>query len=206
MEPARILVENSRFQPLTPVISSTANRVETDNGWTCYIKASGTIVCEARRMYSDGEYAITYIIKSNGFFTVTKETPKNGGTRKVTNKGFICEKGTETPTNGVLNLTGGNINTRKCYFRSKFFDKWLEENNLKSIRNMISDGQYSVNVGNEILTDGDFTDVEVLDDVYRIEVKNSTWVRVNDSEGFGILYTTADVLNISFEDAKSHKE
>lgn len=200
MEPARILIKDSKFQPLSRVLSATPNRVETDNGWICYIKSSGTIICEARRMYQDGEYAVTYILKKNGFFTVTRESPKNGGTKRIVKKGFVCEKGTENPTDGVINLGGGNINTRKCYFRTKFFDDFLRDNQIGSIKNCDPNGIHLVQDGWKLVSDGDIKIVDEVDDMLRVQINDAKYVKIykEEEEDSSVLFTQDNVFELDF--------
>jgi hypothetical protein len=149
-------------------------------------------------MYPDGEYGMTYILKPNGFFTVTRETPKNGGSKKIVKKGFTCEKGTEHPTDGVINLGGGNINTRKCYFRTKFFDDFLQENEIGSIKNCDPNGDYWVEEGWSLESDGDLKIVDEVDNMLKVEVREATYVRSYKTErrSGSVLYTQDNVFEL----------
>ena len=116
-------------------------RVE-GNGWIARIEKDGTIKCEAKRTCSDGEYCIRYNVKNNGYAKLTLKTPNSKEVKNL-RYGFVTPKG-EGIKNGVLTLSGGRIDERFAYFRCESFIKLLKKYNLKGIKHINPNTEYSM--------------------------------------------------------------
>ena len=111
------------------------------NGWDCSISEDGTIMCEAVRVYSDGEHSIRYLVQPNGFAKLTLKVP-NEKVRTL-RKGFVLPKGSKL-SDGMLGLAGGNIDSRYAYFRDGSFQKFLEDRGISAVKHEDPNRLYSV--------------------------------------------------------------
>ena len=134
------------------------------NGWECTIKKNGTIICIASRKYNDGVRSIRYLIHPNGFAELTLKKP--GKPVKILKKNFVTPKDAMV-SNGMLGLSGGQIDNRYAYFRDDAFQKILKEFGFTGIKFMDPNQEYHTRVAyhnNEcargsIITDGKHTTV-----------------------------------------------
>ena len=101
------------------------------NGWECSIREDGTVFCESSREYSDGVHTIRYIILPNGFAKLTLKMPRSKV--QTLRKGFVTSKGKKL-SDGIIGLSGGNIDSRYAYFRDSSFQKFLDDHGISAVK------------------------------------------------------------------------
>jgi hypothetical protein len=132
-----VTVENAYFIECGELVTAT----HTFNGWDCEVLSDGTILCQASRVYSDGEHSVRYTIKPNGFGKLTRKLP--GKKIETLRKGFVVPKG-EKPTDGTIGLSGGNIDSRYAFWRGSELTWFMEYFHLTAVKFQNPDGEYVV--------------------------------------------------------------
>lgn len=209
-------IQNSEFVEHNGIyVNDFSKRKVEGNGWIARIGRNGSIKCEAKRTYSDGEYSMRYNVQRNGYAKLTLKTPQMEKA-KTLKKGFVTPKG-EGIKNGTLALSGRRIDERFAYFRGESFNKLLDKYSLNGIKRQSPNGEYTVLYSNQngleredcIETDGNetVTSRKVLmhdkkTDTKKIEVKvkveNATFVILKSNKR-RYLYTMEndiEVLNL----------
>lgn len=216
MATLQLKVQKSRFVEHNGVEVKTFTPTYVEaNGWKCYIKDNGNIVCIAEQDYSGIRYK-------------SKIALKKGYVKLLLKKGFRHPKVLKSyklevwPVDGVIGLPGGHISSRRPYFRDEEFQKFLKEHELSAVRHgeasviytlkeklrggkvsyreeiEASDGRTEL-IFNDILKrekdeEGTFTILR------KVEVTNATWVIKKVVSGTGInriLYTTENPNKIT---------
>ena len=104
-----------------------------ENGWSCFVTHSGKIICECEREYSNGLNAIRFVIKPNGFTSLTYVDPS--GRKEIRKQGFVIPKNRRgLPISGVLGLSGGNVTERYAYFRDAEFQAFLDRFGITAVK------------------------------------------------------------------------
>lgn len=154
-------INNSEFVEHNGVYLKKFSKKKIEgNGWMVMIDRNNSIKCEAKKMYSDGEYSMRYNVLKNGYAKLTLKTPQMEKARSL-KEGFIVKKG-EGIRNGILALSGGRIDERFAYFRGKSFVNLLDKYDLSGIKHrnpnceytMIYSNQYGIEREDTIDTDG----------------------------------------------------
>ena len=114
----------------------TAEHLETkieENGWSCFVTHSGKIICECEREYANGLNAIRFVLKPNGFASLTFTDPC--GKKEIRKQGFVIPKHRRgLPISGIIGLSGGNVTERYAYFRDAEFQAFLEKFKITAVR------------------------------------------------------------------------
>ena len=93
------------------------------SGWECHIRQDGSIKCDAIEE-KDGEYCQTsYTIDKKGKVTITK-------VKKEIKHVIPCKSIPKWPTSGTIILSGGNVETRRGYFKKVTKKDNKEEKNV----------------------------------------------------------------------------
>lgn len=189
------------------------------NGWECYVKEDGAIVCICKRKCYDGQHTLQFKLKK-GWAKLTLKI--NDNPRIIlrdypiqTNNGVV---------EGVIGLSGGYIDQRYAFFRNLEFGNFLKEHGLTSVSNENPNRVYNLETANapyhyagqKIFTDGETKVVKEsfgrtyywrskdpktgYYEVFRkISVTNASWVILASEENgrsTRILYTQKDFREI----------
>lgn len=123
------------------------------NGWECFINKDGSIMCQAVRIYANGEHRIRYVILPNGFARLSLKRPH--AKDRTVKKGFVIPKGAIL-SDGIIGLSGGNIDERYAYFRDSIFQKFLDKFGITAVKNENPNQSYLSHNGHaqQLITDG----------------------------------------------------
>lgn len=150
------------------------------NGWNCTIKKNGTIICIASRKYKSGLRSIRYMIHPNGFAELTLK--KTGSHIKILKKNFVTPKGSMV-SNGMIGLSGGQIDNRYAYFRDDKFQEILKEFGFTGIKFMDPNQEYHIR---EAYNVNEFSHGSVITDGNHISIpsnsgKSDYWEQIDSS-------------------------
>lgn len=216
MPTLKLTLKNSRFVAHNSVnVETFSPTYVLGNGWECHIDSEGTVYCFAERYYRNERHSIKLKIKDGW----VKLLLKIGGNEPKALKSYKLD---EWPTDGVIGLPGGFIDTRRAFFRENSFQELLDQYGLTAVRCEPANGVYVLlekfHEGNSIFkeeieaTDGSreliFNDVKYPDEneentftIHReVQVTNANWVikKVTRDNGIlRILYTTDNPKEIS---------
>ncbi len=197
------------------------------NGWDCRITRKGEIRCECTREYSDGWHVMLYVIRPNGSYRLTLDTPDREAP-EVLRKGYVVPKG--VPVEGLLGLSGGYVDSRYAYFREASFQKLMNEAGVtainhenpnrvysgRSVRSGWGTGTFKIETDGKIVRD-DFEEPDYIreqfnapganpnlfDGVSTYEVENATWVVEHTHLDWCDNHTHADILYTEEKDVRS---
>ena len=188
-----IRCNGGKFESTNNVYISNFSETEVrGNGWEVNICIDGSIHCVAEREYLDGIHKMIYHLANNGYAILRYQSPYED---KIIKKGFVIDENKTLETfNGIIGLSGGNINERYAFVRTDKFQEFLEKNSLKAVnRKDPNDIYYEKSGRTTVKTDGKKKTSRICstDDDRMIKVTNASWVICD-----GILYTLENPYEI----------
>lgn len=198
-----ITLKNGLFEKTNGVnVCEFSETCVNANGWECFIKEDGRIVCRVVK----GKEELRYTILKSGYSRMTYQ--KDDEPIKTIKEGYVISRG-ESINNGVIFLSDGEIKELHTFFRSEALHKFHLEYGIARIKKVDPNIQYFVKnahcrrenendeinsgVFSELLTDGKankiaeiWTDTEKLNEKFpgcdvseleeMIEIEGATWV------------------------------
>ena len=187
------------------------------NGWKARILQDGAIECVSKNRYLDGIHSIKYTVFPDGTDRISIWTPRDG--KRILYRGrAFTDKG--EPISGIICLSGGKIDERFAYFRSLWFQKFLDNNNLSGVRFVEPNKRFTLlhmhnkaeGVFSDIYTDGS-TETEAVSSYKEnglyfkckesIIVSGATWtvlqkekISGGESEIYSVLYTKKQISDL----------
>lgn len=194
----RILLEDGSFvQAIGLHVEVVSPTHVVGNGWDCSILEDGSILCQAVGDYPDGQHSMRCLIKPNGFARHTLKTPD--GNVQTIQRDVVLPKGAKL-RDGVICLSHGRIDNRRCFFRLNEFGDLLKKFGISTIerenpnrsfeslsahtpqvnayQEVISDGRVSWYYQDEPQTEGRYSGTSFWSGTVTHDVSGATWAIV----------------------------